>query len=93
MQIQNAELVRSLVKRRMVEIQEEMAGLNTLLGQLTPRNGKSPAARHLQQERDNGAEFEPPKKRRGRKPMTAAQRKAVSLRMRKMWAAKRKAAK
>ena len=31
------------------------------------------------------------KKRRGRKPMSAAQRKAVGIRMKKYWAARRKA--
>jgi hypothetical protein len=42
---------------------------------------------------DDGTTILPGKKRRRRKPMSAAQRRAVGIRMKKYWAARRKASK
>lgn len=91
-EIRDTELVRNLARRRVAELQQEMTGLTTLLGQLEKpgrRNTKSPAAGPLDGEPADGAESSVKRKRR---KMTAAQRKAVSVRMRKVWAGKRKAA-
>jgi hypothetical protein len=69
---------------RVQQIRDELATLRTAF----PALGRSTA-------RENGsaadASPEAPARRRRRKPMSAAQRRAVGIRMKKYWAARRKA--
>jgi hypothetical protein len=78
---QDAVILRQAVERQLTDLDTQRAELQDVLQRLngSPRKAKSPAA-------------EAPKKkgRRRRAKMTAAQRKAVSERMRKYWAAKKK---
>lgn len=78
-------LARVGAMRRLEELRQEEAAIRSAFPDLfrTGRRGRPPSA-------DGGA----PKRRRRRKStMTAAQRKAVSERMKKYWADRRKAKK
>ena len=75
------ELARRGAEARVAELQRELAAIQRAFPGLRARRGANGAATA------NAAR----PRRRGRKPMTAAQRKAVSLRMKKYWAGRRKA--
>ena len=71
---------------RLVELKEEMQSIYTAFPDLREMRGRGSLGRETQV--GNGAA---PKSKRRRRRMSAAQRKAVSARMRKYWAARRKA--
>lgn len=75
-------MIRNLVRRRLEELHEEVAQLNGVLVGLDGRRQRTAPTPDTAPER-------PTRKSR---PMTAAQRKAISRRMKAMWAEKRKRA-
>jgi hypothetical protein len=66
---------------RVAELSAELAEIYRAFPALRARGGRTAA----------GAGAAGPAARRRRKPMTAAQKKAVSIRMKKYWASRRKA--
>lgn len=75
--------MRAAVEARLTELQQEMNTILTAFPDLRPsRRGR--AAKPAGQDKAQGVA------KRGRKPMTAVQKKAVGLRMKKYWAERRK---
>lgn len=76
---------------RLAELRAEIADIERTFPDLAPRRGlgRRPAVANS----DDGQTQPVARKRRARKPVTAAQRKAVGERMKKYWAARRKAEK
>jgi hypothetical protein len=78
------EQVDAVVRARVEELRRELSGLEAFLRNGTPgRSEGRPTSR--------SSSLPKPVKGARRKPMTAEERKAVGDRMRKYWAAKRKA--
>ena len=67
--------------QRVGEIQQELSAIRRAFPRLGAGRGSNAAIG-----------IAPVKTRRGRKPMTAAQKRAVGIRMKKYWAARRKEA-
>lgn len=82
---EDAAILRQAVERQLAELDAQRVELQNVLQRLNV-NG---AGRRRPQTR-KAAEPAPVRRTRRRKVMTAAQRKAVSERMRKYWASKRK---
>jgi hypothetical protein len=76
--------------RRLEEIRQEEASIRAAFPELF-RPGRRPGSTNQAAAAAGTDEAQPRRRRRRGKPMTAAQRKAVSERMRKYWAARRKA--
>ena len=76
------ELAKKGASHRYEELKAEIAGLIKAFPHLEFGSAISPAAPK--------EEFDRLRKRRTRKPMSAAAKKAVSLRMKKYWAARKK---
>ena len=73
------EYARHGARARAVELEAELAQIYGAFPELRGAGARGKAAKS-------------PRRTRRRKPMTAAQKKAVSLRMKKYWAARRKGA-
>jgi hypothetical protein len=76
---------------RLNELRAEIADIERAFPGIGGSTRRGPGRPALVAEGE-GADTNPAPRRRGRKPMTAAQRKAVGARMKKYWAARHKAA-
>jgi hypothetical protein len=84
------DLARRGAAARLAELHAEAAALLKAFPDLKG-NIDSPFNRRGVAYTDDGTTILPGGKKRHRKPMSAAQRKAVGIRMKKYWAARRKA--
>jgi hypothetical protein len=91
-------LARLGAQRRLEELRQEEAAIRAAFPDLARASGAPPAAGRNKRGRNSGrsqaaatAQSAPAAKRAARYKMTAAQKRAVSERMKKYWAARRKA--
>jgi hypothetical protein len=84
------DLARRGAAARLAELRAEAASLLKAFPALRKGNIDGPVTRRGRLAANTDV-AELPGRRRKRKPMTAAQRKAVGIRMKKYWAARRKA--
>ena len=86
------DLARRGAVARLVELREEAAAIMKAFPELRKGNIDDPFTRRgIIANTDDGTTILPGTRRRKRKPMTAAQRRAVGLRMKRYWAQRRKA--
>lgn len=86
------DLARRGAEARLAELKAEAAAILKAFPALRKGNIDDPfTRRRLTANTDDGTTILPGKRRRNRKPMTAAQKKAVGIRMKAYWAKRRKA--
>lgn len=85
------ELARLGAERRLEELRQEEAAIRAAFPELGRGSTVARAGRGRGRSATASAGAEPPAKRAARYKMSAAQKRAVSERMKKYWAARRKA--